>query len=321
MKLERPNRLRDSHWQVIEAHAARVANQLPGDTGGLVGACKELVECVAKVALTEATSPELDDFPKLVKKASSVLGGVAPQSDGDKHAANLAKGLAMMVGATETAAQGLSELRNEYGSGHGHAKLSVIAAEDVQLVCAYVHAWCTWALARLERLLTNSVTTLIDELTGNTFQRGLLRKRMQDVGFDQLGFEDQERLGFAVAERGARRETFVVAQGGLDPLDHDGSWPLAYQYGVAKGLLLTADGRLLPTRLKTLGAVLQRLSADLQQRLIDDAESAVVPVDVRGDSNKMEELRADLDALTPAIDEQLRARWDSAVVRPFFLQN
>ena len=319
MLLLRPQHISEQHWESIQLHAARVANQIAGDAGGLIGACKELVECVAKVVLVEATSPELEEFPKLIKKACTLLAGATPATDGDEQASTLAKGLAILVGSYETAAQGLSELRNEHGSGHGQPLLPNIAAEDTELVRAYAHAWCTWALARLDRLLTNSVSVLIEELTGTTFRAGLLRRRMREVGFETLGFEEQERLGFAVAERGARRETFVVAIDGLDPLEQGSTWPIAYQYGVAKGLLLTADGRLLPTRARTLAAVLPRLSVELQTRLLEDAEWAGVPSDVRRDEERMLQIWSEVSGLTPCIDESLRSIWDADIVRPFFV--
>ena len=194
------------------------------------------MECLAKIVLEVAPAPEIADFPKLVKKASTVLGGAAPRTDGDTETSTLAKGMALLVQAAETAAQGVSELRNEHGSGHGHTRVPVIADEDVALVGAYTaSAWVTWALARLDRLLANSVTALIDELTSTTFYRGVLQQRLTEVGFEEIGAQEQERLGFAVAERGGRRNTFVVADEGLRPLLEDGVWPLAYQYGVAKG--------------------------------------------------------------------------------------
>ena len=74
MLLLRPQHINEQHWESIQLHAARVANQIAEDAGGLIGACKELVECVAKVVLLEATSPELEEFPKLIKKACTGHG-------------------------------------------------------------------------------------------------------------------------------------------------------------------------------------------------------------------------------------------------------
>lgn len=315
MEFSRPSRIDGGHWSAIATHAARVGNQLPSDHAGEIGACKDLVECVAKVVLAEATSPEIDDFPKLVRKASTVLGSSTPHTDGGAQAGTLAKGLAMAVGAHETAAQGLGEFRNGHGSGHGRPTMPAIADEDVRLVLAYTQAWVSWALSRLERLLANSVSTLIAELTGSTFRQGMLRERMTEVGFEQVGEEEQERLGFAVAERGVRRETFVVAAGGVSPLVHDAAWPPAYQFGIAKGLLLTAEGTLLPLRLDVLAAVLPRLGTDLQARLLDEVEFAMMSSAIAADEATLMGTWTALVAMESSLHESLRARWSALAER------
>jgi hypothetical protein len=283
----------------------------------VIGACKDLVECVAKVVLAEATSPEIADFPKLVKKASTMLGGATPMTDGDVQAATLAKGLALPISAQETAAQGLSELRNDHGAGHGRPTMSVIADEDVQLVRSYTEAWVCWALARLERLLTNSVSTLIAELTGTTFGAGLLAQRLKEVGFVHLPEQELERLGFAVAERGVRRETFVVAQGGVKPLEHEDWWPISYQYGVAKGLLLTSEGVMQPVRLDVLAAIVSRLGADLQARLLDEVEAARIAPALRQNDEAMNVIWTALGGVSALVNDGHRARWETLGERFF----
>jgi hypothetical protein len=277
MEFARPERISHDHWNAVSLHARRVEGQHPSDHGGLIGACKDLVECVARIVLAEATSPEIDDFPKLVRKACTLLGATAPKTDGSDAAATLAKGLGMIVGAHETAAQGLGELRNGHGSGHGRASMPVLAPEDLALVPTYTEAWVRWALARLERLLVNSVSALITDLTGTTFYSGVLRQRLIDLDFENLGVEEQERLGFAIAERGARGGTFVVAGDGIAPLIDNDSWPKSYQYGVVQGLLLTPHGTLDPVMSNVIEAVLPRLGTELIERLLDEVQAAPLP--------------------------------------------
>jgi hypothetical protein len=315
MEFVRPARIEGTHWAAVETHALRVRRQIPGDHAGVIGACKDLVECVAKVVLAEATSPEIEDFPKLVRKASTVLGGVTPRTDGDAQAAALAKGLAILIGAQETAAQALGELRNDHGAGHGRPTMPLIAEEDVQLVRTYTEAWVRWALARLERLVANSVSTLIAELTGTTFRAGLLAQRLEEVGFVHLPEEELERLGFAVAERGVRRETFVVAQGGVWPLEHDSGWPIAYQYGVAKGLLLTTEGALQPVRPEVLAAIVPRLGADLQARLLDEVETAHMAPALTTSNEAMRLACSALAGMSGLVHGDVRDRWETFAQR------
>ncbi|WP_162142034.1 abortive infection family protein [Ilumatobacter coccineus] len=317
MEIPRPAHIDGPHWEAIQAHKSRIRAQIASDHGGVIGACKDLVECVAKVVLAEATSPEIADFPKLVKKASTLLGSATPKNDGEVQAATLAKGLTLLISAQQTAAQGLSELRNDHGAGHGKPTMPVIADEDVQLVRSYTEAWVRWALARLERLLANSVSTLIAELTGTTFRAGLLAQRLEEVGFKQLPDEELERLGFAVAERGVRRDTFVVAGDGVEPLEHEDGWPIAYQYGVAKGLLLTSDGVLRPIRLSVLAAIVPRLGADLQVRLLDEVETARIDPALRRNDEAMNATWTTLGEMSALIDDGHRARWQLLVDRLF----
>lgn len=313
--LRRPKGVDSQRWLAIQQHASRVVNQIPGDHGGMIGACKDLVECVAKVVLTEATSPVSDDFPRVVKKASSILGQAASDFGGGSSAATTAKGLAQAVNqAASTSAQGLAELRNEHGSGHGRTAPADVSPEDTELILSYTVGWTVWALARLERLLANQVSTLIAELSDSIFHKGVLRSRFSAVGLDTLGEEEQERLGFAVAERGARRQTVVVARDGLDPLIEIGKWPIAYQYGVAKGLLLTAEGTLRPVRTDVLAAVVPRLGFDLIERLLDDLEGTIAThmIDDESASQWMT-----LNSIGSRLPGKLGSRWQSAVVDPY----
>lgn len=306
MEFVRPRHLDDDRWTAIELHARRCSEQLPGDHGGTVGACKDLVECTAKTVLEVAPMPDVSEFPTLVKKAATVLGGAAPRTDGHAQASTLAKGLSLYLGATETAAQGLGELRNSWGSGHGRTALPVLAAEDVALVEAYTEAWVRWALARLERLLSNSVSALINELRSETFVRGLLRQRFEQIDLEHQGEEEQQRLGVAVANRGGRSETFVVADDGLAPLVYESDWPLPYQHGVVEGLLLTPGGMLGPIRPDVLTAVMPRLPEANQERLVEDVEAALPsPAALENSDETWDRLRR----VERALVERLRPRW------------
>jgi Abortive infection C-terminus len=311
--LRRPSHLDEQHWDAITVHVGRVNAMPADDRGGLIGACKDLCECVAKIALSEAPAAfgEGDDFPKLVKKAAQVLSGATPLTDGSDQSSTVAKGLAIMIGGLGTASHGLAELRNGFGSGHGHALVPTIAVEDAVLVRAFTDAWLIWTLSRLERLLANSVSILIAELQAGGFRRGLLKQRFHDVGLETLGAEEQERLGFAVAQRGGRGETFVVTEAGIDPLAHDDSWPIHYQYGIAQALLLTPLGTLHPVCLNVLAAIVGRMPQELQERLLDEVQDAPISASLLRDNDRRMDVSTALASVGAGLPAAVQSPWRS----------
>jgi hypothetical protein len=103
-----------------------------------IGTAKELVETVCKTILTERNiefSPDAD-VPKLVKETRQVLG-LVPESI--PNSAKGSESIRRLLSNLGNVAQGLGELRNLYGTGHGkggsvrglgprHARLAVGAA-------------------------------------------------------------------------------------------------------------------------------------------------------------------------------------------------
>lgn len=103
-----------------------------------IGAAKELVETLAKTILTDQGQPLLEDsdFPKLVKAALKQLKLVADDIPEHAKAVDIIRRLLMNLA---TILEGLAQLRNAYGTGHGklartrglsprHARLAVGAA-------------------------------------------------------------------------------------------------------------------------------------------------------------------------------------------------
>jgi hypothetical protein len=114
--------------------------------------------------------------------------------------------------------------------------------------------WSRWELARLDELGGGEVDLLVRELRGQHYHRGELETRFDEVGLDSLFADDQQRLGVAVAHRAmkgtfvvrAMKGTFVVRESGVNPLlERASEWPDAYRLGVAEGLLLEPEGRLM----------------------------------------------------------------------------
>jgi AbiJ N-terminal domain 3/Abortive infection C-terminus len=108
-----------------------------------IGTAKELIETICKTILTEKEIPfDKDlDLPKLLKETSKELKLTPDGIMDDVKASDTIK---KILRSLSTIVQGLSELRNHYGSGHGkdarfkglnerHAKLAVGAASTLAI--------------------------------------------------------------------------------------------------------------------------------------------------------------------------------------------
>lgn len=121
------------HRQIERMNAA-----VETDPALAIGTAKELVETVCKTILTERSIefPNDADVPKLVKETRQALGLVPESIPNPAKGADAIRRLLSNLG---NVAQGLGELRNLYGTGHGkggsarglgprHARLAVGAA-------------------------------------------------------------------------------------------------------------------------------------------------------------------------------------------------
>ena len=131
--------------QQITRMEAAVSN----DPALAIGTAKELVETCCKTILNErsVTFSKRADLPELMKLTTKELE-LTPQDIPDKaKAADIIKRLLSNLG---TIAQGITELRNQYGTGHGkvagakglgprHAKLAVGAAATLAVFLTETH--------------------------------------------------------------------------------------------------------------------------------------------------------------------------------------
>lgn len=114
-----------------------------------IGTAKELIETICSTILGERQI-EIDknwDMLQLLKQTTKQLE-LTPEGISDTH--NAAKTIKSILGSLTTVVQGLSELRNQYGSGHGkkanfkgltsrHAKLAVGAASTLAIFLLETH--------------------------------------------------------------------------------------------------------------------------------------------------------------------------------------
>jgi hypothetical protein len=93
-----------------------------------IGTAKELVETVAKTILAERgqPAPGKEDLPKLVRAVAQV-----PDLDRDSvpDATRAAETIRRLLSNLATISNGLAELRNAYGTGHGRAAGSATAIQ------------------------------------------------------------------------------------------------------------------------------------------------------------------------------------------------
>jgi hypothetical protein len=114
-----------------------------------IGTAKELVETCCKSILTEAGVPfaKGDDLPKLVKSTVTLLELTPDDIPEQARATDTIKRLLSNLASIT---QGVAELRNHYGTGHGkvgankglqsrHAKLAVGAASTLAVFLAETH--------------------------------------------------------------------------------------------------------------------------------------------------------------------------------------
>ena len=310
--LTKPKGLGEEQWSAIHEADERLRQaKSDGDGPLVIGSAKELCEAVAKVVVAErgGTLSGAADLPEVVTAAHKALEfqpgeGVAS----DPETRKVAQGLKSIV-------LGLGELRNRRGTGHGRARPGNAVEEHVDLAYEAAYLWSTWALRRLEPYIAGDVTALVRDLEDEIFRRGDLKKRLLIANLPRLAFEDQRRLGIAVARR-ASRETFVVAEDGIEgvePADSD-AWPPAYIDGLLAGMFFDANGFLAMAAWKTTEADrLVRLSPDPVLRLRPLAVAVGATAAARRGANDPVLLReaADRLRLTAAAvrDEEVRDLW------------
>jgi len=283
------------------------------DGSAIVGAAKELCECVAGVvcAALAQTVSTADDFGKLILAAHAALD----RRPG--HGAAAEASVRSIAQASRTIVSELNTLRNEVGTGHGRPLVPVVTRETAVMAEQAARLWSAWALARLDEVLRGEVAGLIRELeSGGTWRRGLLAQRFEEVGLHSLHSEDQHRLGVAVAHRSSIGQTFVVSEAGVEPIRRDpDAWPSSYRDGVAAGLLLDEAGRLSlrSPYVEDLAALVALMDLAAWRELSSRAAAAMWTADLARDRERQRALADLMETMKPTLDESRRAGWSRLV--------
>ena len=127
----------------------RINSSIEEDPSLAIGTAKELVETVCKTILDERGSPvDLQDMGKLTRAVADELNLHPSDIDQDSKGADTIR---RILGNLGQLSQGLAELRNLYGTGHGrsgratglqprHARLAVGAASTLTVFLLETHA-------------------------------------------------------------------------------------------------------------------------------------------------------------------------------------
>lgn len=127
----------------------RMTSAMERDPDLAIGTAKELIETICRTILDSRGKP-VTDKPELLPLARRALEELKLLPDGIPNDAKGARSIKSVLGNLSTIVQGLAELRNLYGTGHGksgtakgltarHARLAVGAASTLAVFLIETH--------------------------------------------------------------------------------------------------------------------------------------------------------------------------------------
>jgi hypothetical protein len=134
---------------VIQEHLRRLDSSIKNDPRLAVSVAKDLVESTAKLVLRERGFPysDLDDLPALVSRSQKAL---MLHAAGITSATEEAQVLKSILGSLAHLTQGVAELRNTVGVGHGRDNIPEwIRPRHARLAAGAASTWCNLMLETL----------------------------------------------------------------------------------------------------------------------------------------------------------------------------
>jgi hypothetical protein len=240
-QLIRPNHLTDEPWDAIQSYRRRFeVASTTNDRAAVIGAAKDLIECVARVVLdaTETTLGNRADFQDVIKEAQKALGR-QPGMD-----LNQSQDIRAIARGALTIATSIGPIRNRDGSGHGRPRVRDIEDETISVVSDATLLWVCWALRRLGHILARYPELLIAELAGST-NRANLQKHFDAVLLPDQPPEIQHSLGVAFG-RSAAGGFGIAADVGLDPaaMGDLNEFPIDFRLGLVDGMVIDRWGQI-----------------------------------------------------------------------------
>lgn len=139
------NKSIDSSFE-LNQYVLRIKDVIDTDPELAIGSMKELLESVAKTVLAEngETITGKEKFPKLLRRAQKLLNLDPSELDTNVKGR---KTVTKVLNSIGQVADGINELRNDYGSGHGRTRNSGVTPRHARLV---VHAGAALAVFLVE---------------------------------------------------------------------------------------------------------------------------------------------------------------------------
>lgn len=117
---------------VLQEHLDRIKRVIENDPPAAIGSCKELIESLCKLILehSDVEYTRNDDLPKLYKKVAVLLALNAEAVDDNVKGSEASH---LVLRALTTSVQGIAELRNQLGLGHGRTTRSSLQPRHARL--------------------------------------------------------------------------------------------------------------------------------------------------------------------------------------------
>lgn len=117
---------------VLQQHLNRIRTTVAGDPAQAIGSCKELTESLLKIILERSGESygTGDDLLALYKKVAVLLG---LDSSSIPDSAKGSEAVKKILRTLSTTVQGLAEMRNALGTGHGRTTRSPASARHARL--------------------------------------------------------------------------------------------------------------------------------------------------------------------------------------------
>lgn len=210
------------------------------DKEQLIGASKDLAETICKVVMKAfgETAGSTSDLPSLANRALEVLK-LNPSALQDRPA------LRKVSSGLVTAINGISELRNSDGTGHGRAAPSPIHPSHAEFVKEATLSWGRWLLGSAAQSLrvSGALKGAEDEISRGILSRGKLPELLDCIQLATLERNVQHRLGVAVGRRWSVNRTFLPLEDVIQPMAAGArDYPADFASGVMEGLILDANG-------------------------------------------------------------------------------
>lgn len=133
----------------VSSQITRMESAVDNDPSLAIGTAKELIETICKTILSER-GQTLNGTPELPKLVKQTLKELKLTPDDIPNKAKASKNIQTILSNLATITNGIAELRNSYGTGHGketkakglgsrHAKLAVGAASTLALFLLETH--------------------------------------------------------------------------------------------------------------------------------------------------------------------------------------